>query len=101
MRRCPILAIAGLLCVSPLLGELLLAQQPAASAAARGRSPVIQRREPKDTGPAPRSARGRILLDGAKGKVGLWTPMFGGTDPILEFPTAPFQPSAQALYLAR
>ena len=101
MRRSPILAIAGLLCVSPLLGELLLAQQPAASAAPRGRSPVIQRREPKDTGPAPRSASGKILLDGANGKVGLWTPMFGVTDPILEFPKVPFQPWAQALYVAR
>jgi hypothetical protein len=104
MRRHPILAIAGLLCVSPLLGELLLAQQPAAPAAPaapRGRSPIIQRRVPKDTGPAPRSASGKILLDGANGKVGLWTPMFGVTDPILEFPKVPFQPWAQALYVAR
>ena len=101
MRRRPILAIAGLLCVSPLLGELLLAQQPAAPAAPRGRSPVVQRREPKDTGPAPRSASGKILLGGPNGKVGLWTPMFGVTDPILEFPKVPFQPWAQALYVAR
>ena len=112
MRRQPILAIAGLLCVSPLLGELLLAQQPAAPAtpraqqpaapaAPRGQSPVIQRREPKNAGPAPRSATGKMLLDGANGGVGLWTPSFGVTDPILEFPKVPFQPWAKAVYVAR
>src|SRR5712675_2396400 len=109
MRPRPILVVLGLLCVSPLLSELVLAQQPAAPAAPqqpaapaapRGQAPVIQRREPKNEGPAPRSASGKMLLDGANGKVGLWTPMFGVTDPILEFPKVPFQPWAQALYVA-
>jgi hypothetical protein len=101
MRRRSILVIAGVFCVSPLLGELVLAQAPAAPAAPRGQAPVIQRRQPKDAGPAPRSESGKMLLDGANGKVGLWTPMFGVTDPILEFPQVPFQPWAKALYEVR
>jgi hypothetical protein len=101
MRR-PVLVIAGVLCVSPLLGELLLAQAPAAPAAPRGQAPVINRRVPKESGPAPRSATGRVLLGGAEGKAGgLWTPMFGILDPILEFPNVPFQPWAKAVYIAR
>ena len=109
MPRRPILVIAVPLCASPLLGELMLAQAPAAPAGAgaqrptapRGQAPVIQRREPKDAGPAPRSATGQISLEGANGQVGLWTPMFGILDPILEFPKVPFQPWAKALYVAR
>ena len=100
MRRRTILVIARVLRALPLLGELLLAQAPAALAALRGK-PVIQRREPKNEGPAPRSATGKMLLDGPDGKVGLWTPMFGITDPILEFPKVRFQPWAKTLYVAR
>src|SRR5437764_4915044 len=115
MHRRPILVIAGVLCALPLLGELLLAQAPAAPAprgqtpaapaapaprgqapgtppAPRGQAAVIQRREPASKAPAPRSATGRVLLDGPDGKVGLWTPQFGVLDPILEFPKVPFQP---------
>jgi hypothetical protein len=104
MRRRPIFAIVGMLCLSPLLGELLLAQAPAAPAAPaapRGQAPVINRRVPKEAGPAPRSASGKMLLGGADGKTGLWTPMFGILDPILEFPKVPFQPWAKAVYIAR
>jgi hypothetical protein len=48
-----------------------------------------------------RAANGRVTLDGPGNKVGLWTPMFGVTDPILESPKVPFQPWAKALYIAR
>jgi len=36
MRRRPVLAIGGLLCASPLLGELLLAEQRASPASPAG-----------------------------------------------------------------
>jgi hypothetical protein len=100
MRRRLVLVIAGVVCLSPAAGELLRAQEPAA--APRGQAPVINRREPpKDSPPAPRSSDGRVLLGGATTgaeKGGLWTPMFGILDPILEYPKVPFQPWAKALY---
>jgi hypothetical protein len=41
-------------------------------------------------------------LGGATAKdKGLWTPLFGILDPILEFGKVPFQPWARALYIAR
>ena len=99
MRRRLVLVIAGVVCLSPAAGELLRAQEPAA--APRGQAPVINRREPpKDSPPAPRSSAGRVLLGGSTTgaeKGGLWTPMFGILDPILEYPKVPFQPWAKAL----
>jgi len=95
------LVIAGGLCLSPLFGGFLHAQGPAPTPP-RGLSPNITRREPaKDAGPAPRLPNGRVMLGGpATGKDpgGLWTPMFGILDPILEYPKVPFQPWAKALY---
>jgi len=100
MRRRLVLVIAGVVCLSPAAGELLRAQEPAT--APRGQAPVINRREPpKDSPPAPRSSNGRVLLGGSTTgaeKGGLWTPMFGILDPILEYPKVPFQPWAKALY---
>jgi hypothetical protein len=52
--------------------------------------------------PAPRSATGRVLLGGATvADKGVWTPLFGITDPIAPYATVPFQPWAKALYDAR
>ena len=103
--------IAGVVCLSPLAGELLLAQPPAAPppaaaqpAVPRGMAPVINRREPaKDSPPAPRSSAAvySSAAADAKEKGGLWTPMFGILDPILEYSKVPFQPWAKALYDAR
>lgn len=53
-------------------------------------------------GPAPRNEDGRVLLDGTTSRsVGVWTPMFGITDPVAPLETVPFQPWAAALYDAR
>lgn len=53
-------------------------------------------------GPAPRDASGRILLDGVTAdSVGVWTPNFGISDPVAPLETVPFQPWAEALYIAR
>jgi len=53
-------------------------------------------------GPAPRSATGRVLLGGATpADKGVWTPMFGITNPIAPLEQVPFQPWARALYDAR
>jgi hypothetical protein len=104
MRRGLFFLSTVVLCLSPL-GEALHAQQGQADAAAkepRGRASVVQRREPPNEGPAPRTADGKILLGSAKpGDKGLWTPMFGILDPILEFQKVPFQPWARALYVFR
>jgi hypothetical protein len=52
--------------------------------------------------PTPRSASGHVLLGGATvADKGVWTPMFGITDPIAPYATVPFQPWAKALYDAR
>jgi hypothetical protein len=53
-------------------------------------------------GPAPRDDNGRVLLDGTTSRsVGVWTPMFGISDPVAPIETVPFQPWAAALYDAR
>jgi hypothetical protein len=50
-------------------------------------------------GPAPRDEAGRVLLDGTTPDgVGVWTPVFGITDPVAPYETVPFQPWAKALY---
>jgi hypothetical protein len=52
--------------------------------------------------PTPRSASGHVLLGGATvADKGVWTPMFGITDPIAPYLNVPFQPWAKALYDAR
>jgi hypothetical protein len=50
-------------------------------------------------GPAPRDADGRAIIWGATpDEKGVWTPMFGITDPINPVDQTPFQPWAKALY---
>jgi hypothetical protein len=69
--------------------------------------PAGAQRRPRDPklpapGPAPRSADGRALLGGATpDEKGVWTPLFGITDPIAAVDTIPFQPWARALFAAR
>jgi hypothetical protein len=53
-------------------------------------------------GPTPRSADGHVLLGGATAdEKGVWTPLFGITDPIAPADMVPFQPWSRALYDAR
>ena len=81
---------AALLLLSALLAQPALAQR-------RERDPKLP-----PPGPAPRSAEGRVLLGGATAAdKGVWTPMFGITDPIAPYDTVPFQPWAKELYDAR
>jgi hypothetical protein len=69
--------------------------------------PAAAQRRPRNpdlppAGPAPRSAEGRVLLGGATPvDKGVWTPLFGITDPIAPADQVPFQPWAKALYHAR
>ncbi|HEX6995663.1 MAG TPA: hypothetical protein VF339_16145 [Gammaproteobacteria bacterium] len=50
-------------------------------------------------GPAPRAEDGRILLGGATpAEKGVWTPLFGITDPIAPADQVPFKPWAKALF---
>jgi hypothetical protein len=74
----------------------LVAPDPAA-AQRRARNPDLP-----PPGPAPRDAEGRAILWGATPEEkGVWTPMFGITDPIHPAAETPFQPWAKALYDAR
>ena len=84
MRRRSILVIAGVLCVSPLLGELVLAQAPAAPAAPAV-SPLSFSDDNRKIGRAALGEWQDAARRRTNGKVGLWTPKFGVTDPILEF----------------
>jgi hypothetical protein len=78
-------ALGALLCLDP------------ASAQRRPRNPNLP-----PPGPAPRSADGRALLTGATpADKGVWTPLFGITEPIAPLETVPFKPWARALYDAR
>ena len=68
----------------------------------RGAAPRAQSRTCRRPGPAPRDADGRAILWGATpDEKGVWTPMFGITDPINPVDQTPFQPWAKALYDAR
>jgi hypothetical protein len=52
--------------------------------------------------PAPRNAEGRVLLGSAAPEdKGVWTPLFGITDPIVDLAEVPFMPWSRALYDAR
>ena len=58
-------------------------------------------RDPKLPPPAaaPRAGSGRVLLGGATpADKGVWTPMFGVTEPVAQLEQIPFQPWARALY---
>jgi hypothetical protein len=78
-----------------ILTALVLADP--AGAQRRGRNPDLP-----PPGPAPRDDAGRALLSGATPEEkGVWTPMFGITDPIHPADQTPFQPWAKALYDAR
>jgi hypothetical protein len=71
----------------------LVAADPAA-AQRRARNPNLP-----PPGPAPRDADGRAILWGATlEEKGVWTPLFGITDPINPAEQTPFQPWARALY---
>ncbi len=81
------------LLASTLLLTALVIADPAA-AQRRGRNPNAP-----PPGPAPRDADGRAILWGATpDEKGVWTPMFGITDPINPADQTPFQPWARALY---
>jgi hypothetical protein len=70
-------------------------------------SSALAQRRPRDPklpppGPAPRGVDGRVLLGGATPKdKGVWTPLFGITEPIAPYATIPFQPWSKALFDAR
>jgi len=83
--------LLGATLVVALLGaESTLAQR-------RGRNPNAP-----PPGPTPRTADGKVMLGGATpAEHGVWTPMFGISDPIADYETVPFQPWAKALYDAR
>jgi hypothetical protein len=84
------------LAVSALVVAMLVVADPAA-AQRRGRGANAP-----PPGPAPRDEAGRAILWGATPEEkGVWTPMFGITDPINPAEQTPFQPWARALYDAR
>lgn len=85
MRR--LLAAAGVAIVSIALSDPSLGQR-------RERDPDLPAPDP-----TPKSDDGRVLLGGATpADQGVWTPLFGITDPIAPADEVPFQPWAQALY---
>ena len=82
--------------ISALVLILLIGVDPAA-AQRRARNANLP-----PPGPAPRDEAGRALLWGATPEEkGVWTPMFGITDPINPADQTPFQPWAKAIYEAR
>jgi hypothetical protein len=62
--------------------------------AARGRG----RGQAKPSAPTPRNADGRALLGTTTADKGVWTPVFGITNPLAPLETIPFQPWARQLY---
>src|SRR3712207_5086117 len=83
------------LAFAALVAALVVADPAAAQR--RGRNPNAP-----PPGPAPRDANGRAILWGATpDEKGVWTPLFGITDPINPVDQTPFQPWARALYDAR
>jgi hypothetical protein len=96
MRHRIVLAALAL-CV-PLTA--MLAAQAAQEPAIRGLANFQRAEPPKNAGPAPRRADGRVLL-GNETNGGMWTPLFGTANPILEYEKVPFQPWAKALYADR
>jgi len=86
------------LALAALLALVAIAFADPALAQRRARDPKLP-----PPGPAPRSATtGRVLLGGATpADKGVWTPLFGVTEPIAPYATVPFQPWAKALYDAR
>jgi hypothetical protein len=69
--------------------------------------PSLAQKRPRNSklpppGPAPRNAAGRVLLGGATADdKGVWTPLFGITDPIKAIDELPMQPWARAQFVAR
>jgi len=71
-----------------LVMAVVIADPAAAQAQRRGRGANAP-----PPGPAPRDADGRAILWGATpAEKGVWTPMFGITDPINPADQTPFQP---------
>ena len=95
MRDRIVLTAVAVLCFSPL-AAMLVAQAP--EPAGRGLGDFQRAEPPKNAKPAPRGANGRVLLENATVPGGLWTPLFGTANPILEYGKVPFQPWAKALY---
>jgi len=78
-----------------VLVTLVVADPAAAQRRARGANAP-------PPGPAPRDADGRAILWGATpDEKGVWTPIFGVTNPVNALDKTPFQPWARALYDAR
>lgn len=103
--------LASALATAVLLSGSVMAQAPASetqqpgsstrtfSAGVAAQPPGANAPPP---GPAPVNADGRVLLQGATPQdKGVWTPVFGITDPISPADTVPFKPWARALYDAR
>ena len=85
---------------------ILVATAALLATALHGEWADAQRRErnPNEPppGPVPRTANGKVLLNGTTGdERGVWEPMFGIFDPIAPADEVPFQPWARALYDAR
>ncbi|HEX7238583.1 MAG TPA: hypothetical protein VF405_16570 [Gammaproteobacteria bacterium] len=83
--------------ITVLASALILAALASADPAAAQRRGRNANAPPP--GPAPRDAEGRAILWGATpDEKGVWTPMFGITDPISPVDKTPFQPWARALF---
>jgi hypothetical protein len=79
------------------IGGALFLQLDDAAAQRRQRSENLP-----PPGPVPRNADGRVVLGGASpNDAGVWTPLFGISEPIADVEDVPFQPWARALYDAR
>jgi hypothetical protein len=85
------------LLTATLIATATIALTEPALAQRRDRNPNLP-----PPGPAPRGEHDRVLLGGATlEQKGVWTPLFGITDPIAPADEVPFQPWAKALYDAR
>jgi len=98
MRHRIVFTAVATLCLAPF-ATMLLAQQQ--EPAVRGLANFQRAEPPKNAAPAPRGKDGHMLLENATGAGGMWTPLFGTANPILEYEKVPFQPWAKALYIDR
>ena len=95
MRHRIVFSALVALCFVPRVAMLVAQQQDPAR---RGLANFTRAEPPKNAAPAPRGKDGRVLLENATTPGGLWTPLFGTQNPILEYEKVPFQPWAKALY---
>ena len=86
------------------IATTVVAQQPQqrpGGGVNEGAAPAQRQQRPAapPAGPAPVNAQGRVVLGGADAKdKGVWTPVFGITDPITPYAQIPFQPWAKAVF---